>query len=130
MTPDLDHARVCIVGNLLTDLIVTGVSSLPRWGQEVAGTAHRSVTSGQAGYLAQGLLRLGVPADVIAVVGDDAEGTRILADLDRAGVGTGSIAVSSSAPTAVTVAVVRPDGERAFVSDFACLSELDEDAVL
>ena len=62
---------------------------------------------------------------MLGIVGDDAPGTSIRAALEAAGVDVGSVSTSQSRPTALTVALVRRDGERAFVSDFACQQELD-----
>ena len=52
---------ICVIGNLNIDLIVRNVPDLPAWGQEVAGTDNVAASSGQAGYLAMALARLGVP---------------------------------------------------------------------
>ncbi|MCC6314312.1 MAG: carbohydrate kinase family protein [Thermomicrobiales bacterium] len=121
--------RVCVVGNLNIDLIVRGVPELPAWGQEVAGTSHVAASSGQAGYLAMALGRFGVPVSVVANVGDDAFGRQILGDLERHEVDIGAVETDPGA-TGITVGIVRPDGERAFVSDFACLHAFDEALVL
>src|SRR3954447_8523739 len=98
---------VCVVGNLNADLIIRGVAALPGWGQEVAGSGHALVTAGQAGYLALGRARLGVPTSVIANVGDDHQGQAILDELRAAGVGTDGVEVSAGA-TGITVGAVRP----------------------
>jgi sugar/nucleoside kinase (ribokinase family) len=121
---------ICVIGNLNTDLIVRGVRSLPGWGNEVEGVDHTFVSSGQAGYLAQALSRLGVRVRLIGIVGRDTAGRSILADLRAAGVDTGAVDVSGAAVTGITVAIVRPDGERAFVSDAAALRDLDERRIL
>ncbi|HEU5431914.1 MAG TPA: PfkB family carbohydrate kinase, partial [Thermomicrobiales bacterium] len=117
--------RVCVVGNLNIDLIVRGVAALPAWGQEVAGTSHVAASAGQGGNLARTLGRFGVPVAVVANVGDDQFGRQIRGDLAASGVDVDALEIANGA-TGVTVAIVRPDGERAFVSDFACLREFDE----
>jgi ribokinase len=119
---------VCVVGNLNTDLILRGLPHLPGWGTEVAVSSRAAVSSGQAGYLAMALAALGVRVDVVANVGPDAAGEQITQDLQRAGVGTGEVE-EGAAPTGLTVALVREDGERAFVTEFGCLSEMDESLV-
>ncbi len=124
-----DARRVCVVGNLNIDLIIRGVDALPAWGQEVAGTSHVAASSGQAGYLAMALARFGDPVSVVANVGNDAFGRQVLGDLERHGVATGAVEVAAGA-TGITVGIVRGDGERAFVSDFACLHDYDEALVL
>lgn len=119
-------ASVCVVGNLNTDLIFRGILDLPDWGTEAVATSSISFPAGQAGNLALGLRRLGVPTHVIGAVGGDPAGERISAALASAGVDTGGIEILSQGRTGITVAAVRPDGERAFVSDFGCGNDIDE----
>jgi ribokinase len=121
--PDVPR-DVCVVGNLNSDLILRGMVDMPAWGTEVAATGRSLVSSGQAGYLAMALATLGVKVDVVANVGPDAAGEQIIWDLEHAGVSTGDIE-AGMAPTGLTVALVREDGERAFVTDFGCLTEMD-----
>jgi ribokinase len=116
---------VCVIGNLNSDLILRGMPSLPAWGTEVAATGRSMVSSGQAGYLAIALATLGVGVAVVANIGPDAAGEQITWDLEQAGVATGEIE-DGTAPTGLTVALVRQDGERAFVTEFGCLTEIDE----
>jgi len=115
-----------VVGNLLTDLILRGVEEMPAWGEEVAGEGHAFRPSGQATYLAQGLRAFGRQTEVIGLLGDDLPGRAIRASLTDCGAGDDLVETVPDGRTAVTVAVVRPDGERAFISDFACLEKLDE----
>jgi len=121
---------VCVLGNLNIDLIIRNVPRLPVWGQEIAGLEHVAVSSGQAGYLALALSKLGIVTYVIGTVGSDAFGDQIMGDLKAYGVDATAVEVVQDGQTGITVALVRPDGERAFVSDFACLRALDEALVL
>lgn len=77
------------------------------------------VSSGQAGYSGFALRALGVPTNTIGYLGDDLYGQQILNDLIQKGIDTTGIEIVSGKRTAITVAVVRPDGERAFISDFS-----------
>lgn len=116
-----ETAQLCVAGNLTIDLILRGVPALPAWGQEVAGTDRVEAVAGQAGYLAFAAARLGLDASVISTVGDDAAGERIRNELHAASVRTNAVETVSGGATPLTVAAVRPDGERAFLSDFGCL---------
>jgi sugar/nucleoside kinase (ribokinase family) len=115
-----------VIGNLNVDLIMRGLDELPLWGQEVSATGRVEVSSGQAGYLAMALARLGVSVTVIGNVGADESGARLLVDLSQAGAWTDDVERSVTAATGLSVALVRCDGERAFVSEFGCLREFDE----
>lgn len=130
MASSQPDGSVCVIGNLLQDVIVRGVAAMPAWGHETAGSGHSVVSSGQAGYLSLALSALDVPNGVVGVVGADDAGRRIRDELATAGAEVSGVIVTDRAPTAITVAVVRPDGERAFISDFAALAEVDEDFVL
>ena len=121
---------VCVIGNLLIDLIVRGVDRLPEWGREVHGANHTMTSGGQAGYLASGLVALGLPASLIGNVGQDGAGAQIIRDISSRGVAVDGIELSQAGSTGLSVGVVRVDGERAFVSDFASLDEFDEALVL
>jgi len=113
---------ICLIGNFCIDLIIRGVPHLPAWGQEVAGNEYTLVSSGQTTYTAFALRALGEPVSVIGCVGDDAWGRQIRGDLQGQGVDTAALETVGGGRTALSVAAVRPDGERAFVSDFACLN--------
>jgi len=122
--------RICIIGNLNVDLIIRGITQPPVWGQEIAGDDYIVVTSGQAGYLALALAHLGAPVSVIGNVGADHFGRLILHDLGAAGVDVGAVEILAGRKTGITVGLVREDGERALVSDFAHLRHFDEALVL
>jgi sugar/nucleoside kinase (ribokinase family) len=128
MTSMTDDKPVCVIGNLNIDLIIRNVPYLPAWGQEVMGSSRIQVSSGQAGYLAFALSRLGVPTSLIGNVGKDLYGQQIIADLHAYGVNTSGVALAGQ--TGITVAIVRADGERAFVSDLACLQDFSETMIL
>jgi sugar/nucleoside kinase (ribokinase family) len=108
------------------DLIIRGVPRLPAWGTEVVGSSSGAFVAGQAGNLALGLRRLGVPTNVIGAVGSDPAGRLISAALSEAGVDIEGVEVSSRRATGISVAVVRADGERAFLSELGSGHEVDE----
>jgi ribokinase len=114
-----------VVGNLTTDLILRGLVSIPRWGHEVLATGRDSAVAGQGGNLALALAHLGLGVDLVSAVGDDDAGLGIVAVLRRAGVGTERIEVRRGERTALSVALVRDDGERAFVSDLGLSRSVD-----
>jgi len=113
---------ICAIGNLNVDLIIRNVPHLPKWGQEVLGTNHVLVSSGQAGYLAFALSRMGVPLCLIGNVGQDRYGEQILADLHRFDLDVSGIEINPHHPTGIVVAIVRPDGERAFVTNLGAMA--------
>lgn len=121
--------RVCLIGNFNIDLIIRNVPNLPAWGQEVAGNNYMQVSAGQAAYTAFALCSLGVSVNVIGYVGDDLYGRQIRDDLIKSGIEISSLEMVKSAYTAITVAIVRPDGERAFISDFSFQRKANESII-
>jgi ribokinase len=117
---------VCVLGSVLIDLVLTDVDRLPDWGTESVASGRRRAVAGQAANVAQTLAGLGATPRLIGVVGADEEGKLIRQSLAACGVETQWLSTSRTHATALTIALVREDGERAFVSDFAALSEVDE----
>jgi ribokinase len=113
---------LCIAGNLNLDLMISGVRQLPRWGEEQFGTNRRAVTSGQAGYMGIAAARLGARVSIIGVVGEDEDGRKIRNDLEREGIDCGGIGSLAGQSTGLSVAIIREDGERCFVSEIGASS--------
>lgn len=130
MKPTISDGPVCIIGNLNIDLIIRNVPGLPAWGQEVMGSSHQQFSSGQAGYLAFALRELGIPTALVGNVGDDVYGHQILNDLRAFGADTRGVVVMPQKATGITLAIVRSDGERAFISDLGCLNDFSEEMIL
>ena len=118
-----------LIGNLNIDLIIRNVPHLPVWGQEVLGSDHMQVSSGQSAYTAFSLRKFGIETRIISCVGDDSYGDKILADLAKGSIDSSSVERIRNAGTGITVAIVRQDGERAFVSDPSSLIHFDLDTV-
>jgi len=118
-----------MIGNLNIDLAIRNVSNLPDWGHEVFGDDHNAVSAGQATNSALALRKLGHSVKMIGNVGEDAHGQQILATLRENGMTLDGIEVTPGTQTAITIAIVRPDGERAFISDPACLRQFTSNLV-
>lgn len=122
-------AGLCVAGNLTIDVILRGVTTMPEWGQEVLCRDRTESVAGQAGAMAFAASALGVSTNVVGAVGGDGAGERIRNELSASGVGVDALALIRGGHTPLTVALVRPDGERAFVSDLGWLPGFDIAAV-
>lgn len=121
---------ICIIGNLTVDIIMRGIEEMPLWGQEVLSSARTESAAGQAAGMAFACATLGARTEIVAEVGEDESGARIQRDLKVAGVGVGALGVVAGGTTPLTIAVVRGDGERAFISDLGNESSFDIAAVV
>ncbi|WP_454111850.1 carbohydrate kinase family protein [Microbacterium aurum] len=110
------RTRVRVLGNLNHDLLLTGVDELPQWGRETLGESRSLLVAGQAGYIASALGHLGATTAVCGVVGDDTDGAELRHALEQLGVDVSGVHAVSGR-TGLTIALIRADGERAFVSD-------------
>ncbi len=121
--------ELCIVGNLTIDVIFRGITEMPPWGQEVICDARTESVAGQAGGMAFASAGLGVSTEVVAEVGEDAAGERIRRELTAASVGVEAVTTVPAGITPMTVAFVRLDGERAFISDLGRLRLVDDESM-
>jgi sulfofructose kinase len=99
--------------------VVDVVTHVP--GALVAGVkqfADRITTAygGPATTAAAAAARLGVEVDLVAAIGDDDRGYALRAALEVRGVGTGGMVVREGVPTATSLVIVTPDGERTIVN--------------
>lgn len=114
--------KVLIIGNLNIDLIIRNIPDLPAWGQEVLGSDYQIFSSGQSAYTAFALSKLNIKTKIASCVGDDAYGATILEDLSNSAIDIAAVKKVEAGKTGITVAIVRNDGERAFVSDPSSLA--------
>ena len=71
---------------------------------------------GDAANEALVLARLGHSSALVSVVGDDAPGDFVRRTLSRSGVDVSALAVREGLDTSINVVLVRPDGERSFIT--------------
>lgn len=109
-------ARLFCIGDLTVDHLIGPFDRLPDWGQEVTyATAERRV-GGNSGNVALAARHLGLEVDCWGPVGADADGRWLVAQLQAAGIGTRRVIVDPILPTSTTTALIRADGERAFLT--------------
>ena len=104
---------VLVCGNAVMDLLVRPVESI-RWDATTWVESIERSIGGNGANTAYALARLGTPARLMSLVGVDEFGSQVAEILAEAGVDTAWVA-RCAAPTGVTVALVRPDGARAFL---------------
>ncbi|GIL28507.1 carbohydrate kinase family protein [Actinocatenispora comari] len=112
-----------VVGDANPDVLVDGAPADVRYGQreQLVGDG-RLVLGGSAAITACGAARLGLRTALVSVVGDDAAGTFVLAELAAAGVDTTAVRVLPGA-TPLSV-VLRAGADRAILTYRGVLDEL------
>lgn len=123
-------ARVVCIGSAALDVLMD-VDAMPPEDGRVAARDGMLAGGGPAATAAVALSRLGVPTDLIAVVGDDAAGELILEGLARDGVGTRFVRRAPGARSALSVGLIgpRPASTRSLVALAASGTAIDIDAL-
>ncbi len=104
--------RLAILGNLNWDLVFHGVFEWPGWGQEVFVDNATRIPGGIA-HAAMAASTLGTDVELIGCVGQDQAGRELLKTLKNHGIGLSSTQ-EADAPTGLSVAIVKQDGERTY----------------
>ncbi|GAA2072825.1 sugar kinase [Pseudolysinimonas kribbensis] len=121
--------RVLVAGDANVDLVLRG-DVRPRFGQvEQLLDDGALVLGSSAGIAACGLARLGIPTDLVAVMGDDAFGRFAREELTTRGVGTEAVRVHAELATGLSVILSAPE-DRAILTAIGALGELTADDLL
>jgi D-glycero-beta-D-manno-heptose-7-phosphate kinase len=128
----LDRARgraVLIVGDLMLDHFVIGrVDRIsPEAPVPVVQFDHESYRLGGAANVAHNVASLGGAVEIAGLVGNDAEGTRLLAELRDAGIGTGAVIADGGRCTTRKLRVVTTRNQQVARIDYECDRPADGD---
>ena len=104
--------RVLVTGNVGVDVLLGTLEPWPAPGTETVVQDRQLRVGGAVGNTALALYALGVPAEYAANVGDDLFGGWLHSELT----GNGCTLAVTPGPTALTVALSHPSGERTFVT--------------
>jgi D-glycero-beta-D-manno-heptose-7-phosphate kinase len=125
---DRAHGRsVLVVGDLMLDHFVIGrVDRIsPEAPVPVVQFDHESYRLGGAANVAHNLAALGGTVEIAGLIGHDAEGTRLLADLREEGIGTGAVIVDRDRVTTRKLRVVTTRNQQVARIDYECDRALD-----
>jgi len=104
--------RILITGNVNVDVLMGDVVPWPQQGSEVLVEHYQLRVGGSLGNTALALHALGVKAEYYANVGSDSLGEWLFEELAKHNCSL----TRSPGPTAVTVGLTHPDGERTFIT--------------
>ncbi len=111
----MNDPHVLVIGSACLDMKGRPLHPLQR-GTSIPGTI-RSNVGGVARNIAENLSRLGVPSTLIAAIGDDRPGNRILAQATEAGIDTSHVLVVPGINTGAYMALLDENGILAFALD-------------
>ena len=127
----MTQTGVLSIGNTVLDVIGKTPENLPRFGELAAGRGPAAIAIGGNGAIAAAAAAtMGARTALASAVGDDAWGMWLADRLEAMGVDISQISVLKGEPTATTLSLVRPDGERALLthngaSDLHDISKID-----
>jgi sugar/nucleoside kinase (ribokinase family) len=126
IAPPGGAAALAVIGELNVDLLVTGLSDMPKFGCETLAAAFETVLGSASAIFASGVAQLGHTVNFYSRVGDDDFGRFCLRALEERGIATGKIAVSGASRTGVTISLSTPS-DRALVTFLGAIAELSYD---
>jgi len=119
-----------VIGDANPDVLVHGAPDIPPYGQaETLVGGGVLALGGSAAIAAHGAARLGLATAFAGLVGRDAAGDFVLDALRSAGVDVSRVVRHATLPTALTVCLNRPGGDRAILTAPGCLAELGPEHV-
>lgn len=102
--------RVVVLGSINVDILVTA-PRLPLAGETVAGTAIARQLGGKGANQAVAAARAGADCALLAAVGQDSDGTTMLAELATSGVDAASVVVRQQATGCAVVVTSASDNQ-------------------
>jgi ribokinase len=108
-----DLRPIVVVGSINMDMVST-VLRIPRAGETIFGRDFQTHAGGKGANQAVGVARLGYPVQMIGMVGRDAFGEQLRAQLDKEGVDTTEVGYAD-ASTGVASILVDAAGENSIV---------------
>lgn len=122
----MDDGFVLVIGSAGIDIKGHPVSEL-KLGTPNLGRVRNSV-GGVARNIAENLARLEVPTVLLAAVGDDVEGERVLNGCEDGGIDVSHVRREMGTRTATYLALLNPDGElHAAITDFEVIAYVDSE---
>lgn len=108
--------KVYTIGNLTLDIIVSSLQDVPLWGTEENVDKILYRTAGNLSNVIFALKKMEINPIVFGNVGNDLNGKFILDDLIKKGIDTSLIKIEKNTRTSITIALIRVDGERIFIT--------------
>jgi len=105
---------VLCVGQLVADIVVRPAGRLPVPGRTELVKQLELLAGGCAANTAAVLAKLGAKVRLAGLIGQDALGDAVLADLGACGVGLDKVTRNPKAPTSAAIVLVSDNGERSF----------------
>ena len=118
---------IIVFGSINMDMLLT-VPAFPAAGETAFGTEYRFIHGGKGANQALAASRMGLKTALVACVGDDGFGMRIVNGLRRDGVLVTGVG-QSPRPTGLAVIMVRADGENQIVITPGANADLRADQV-
>lgn len=114
---------VLVIGELNVDIVLSGLASAPVFGGEILASEMRMVLGSASAIFANGIARLGHPTGFVSKTGSDDFGEFCRHALQRTGVSTEGILLSSQ-PTGATI-VLSTRKDRALVTHLGAIADLN-----
>lgn len=119
------NIRAAVVGSINMD-IVLNMEKVPDVGENVLGTNYGYACGGKGANQATGLARLGAQTKMIGKVADDANGRRLLENLQKNGIDFSGVATNGT-QTGLAAIIIDGEGRNRIVVYEGANAEIDHD---
>ncbi len=106
--------KITVIGSLNMDLVVR-VERAPKGGETISGSELRQICGGKGANQAVAIGKLNCDVRMAGVVGDDAFGKELMANLERNHVGTDFVHTAENTASGTAMIVVEENGENRII---------------
>jgi sugar/nucleoside kinase (ribokinase family) len=110
----MSKTSILCIGQLVADIVVRPVGNLPVPGRTELVEDLQLLAGGCAANTAAVLAKLGAKVRLAGMIGQDALGNAVLAELETTGVCLKAVRRTAGAPTSAAIVLVSDNGERSF----------------
>ncbi len=120
--------RCTVIGDLNTDIIMSGLKDLPELGREIMASKYFLDIGGSGGISSAVLSGLGIETDIVSKIGDDFFGSFLIKKLSDFGTNTTHLIIKDNSDTGFTVNLSY-EKDKSQISSLELLSSLKAEEI-
>ena len=99
----MKRPRILVVGSINMDLFVEGANAIPGYGESIRCRHYGYASGGKGSNQAFAVAKQGADVVFVGCIGDDENGKKVKASLDKAGVNTDYLVIDPDTQTGLDV---------------------------
>ena len=102
----MKRPRILVVGSINMDLFVEGANAIPGYGESIRCRHYGYASGGKGSNQAFAVAKQGADVVFVGCIGDDENGKKVKASLDKAGVNTDYLVIDPDTQTGLALMLV------------------------